>query len=74
MLLLLLLLSNKVMCDSVTPDTTACQAPLSMGFLRQEYWSGFPCLSLGDLPDLQIKPDSPKLQTDSLPFEPPGKP
>ena len=38
--------------------TVANQAPLSMGFSRQEYWSGFPCLSPGDLPDLGIEPTS----------------
>ena len=36
----------------------ACQEPLSMGFSRQEYWSGFPCPSPGDLPDTGIKPES----------------
>ena len=50
------------------------QAPLSMGLSRQEYWSGLPCPSPGDLPDPGIKPRSPALQADSLPFEPPGKP
>ena len=43
----------------VTPWTVACQAPLSMGFPRQEYWSGLPFLSPGDLPDPGIKPLSP---------------
>ena len=42
----------------VTPWTIACQAPLSMGFSRQEHWSGFPCPSPGDLPDPGIKPSS----------------
>ena len=42
----------------VTPWTVACQAPLSMGFSRQEYWSKLPCLTLGDLPNLGIKPKS----------------
>ena len=50
------------------------RAPLSMGFSRQEYWSGFPVLSPGDLLDPRIKPKSPTLQADSLPCEPPGKP
>ena len=50
----------------------ACQAPLSMGFPRQEYRSGLPC-SLGDLPDPGIKPGSPALGADSSQFEPPGK-
>ena len=57
-----------------TPQTVACQAPLSVGFCRQEYWSGLPCPPPGDLPDPGIKPRSPTLQTDSLPTEPPGKP
>ena len=43
---------------SVTPWTAACQAPLSMGFSRQEYWSGLPFPSPGDLPDSGIKPTS----------------
>ena len=54
--------------------TAAHQAPLSVEFSRQEYWSGLPCPSPGDLPDPGIKPISPVLQTDSLPTEPPGKP
>ena len=57
----------------VTPWTVACQAPLSMGFPRQEYWSGLPFPSPGDLPDPGIKPGSPALQADSLPPELPGK-
>ena len=58
----------------VTPWTVARQAPLSMEFSRQEYWSGLPCPSLGDLPHPGIKPGSPALQADSLPSEPPRKP
>ena len=50
----------------VTPWTVACLAPLSMGFLRQEYWSGLPFPSPGDLPDPGIKPVSPALQVDSF--------
>ena len=50
----------------VTPWTTAHQAPLSMGFSRQEYWSGWPCPPPGDLPDPGIEPLSPALQVDSL--------
>ena len=57
----------------VTPWTTACQAPLSMGFSRKEHWSGLPCPSPGDIPDPGIKPLSPAWQADSLPSEPPGK-
>ena len=49
------------------------QAPLSMEFSRQEYWSGLPFPSPGDLPDPGIKLRSPALQADSLPAEPPGK-
>ena len=44
-----------------TPWTIACQAPLSMGFSRQEYWSGLPFPSPGDLPDPGIEPGSPAL-------------
>ena len=58
----------------VTPRTVACQAPLSMGFSRQEYWSGLPFLPAGDLPHPGIEPWSPTWQADSLPSEPPGKP
>ena len=58
----------------VTPQTVACQAPLSMGFSRQEYWSGLPFPSPGDLLDPGIEPWSPVLQADSLPFEPLEKP
>ena len=49
-------------------------ASLSMGFSRQEYWSGLPFPSPGDLPNPGIEPKSPALQADSLPAEPPGKP
>ena len=52
----------------------ACQAPLSMGFPRQENWSGVPFPSLEGLPDPAIKPRSFALQADSLLIEPPGKP
>ena len=58
----------------VTPWTAACQAPLSMEFSRQEYWSGLPFPSPGDLLNPCIKPMSPALQADSLPSESPGKP
>ena len=57
----------------VTPRTVAFQAPLSMGFSRQQCWSGLPFPSPGDLPDPGIKPRSPTSQTDALPSEPPGK-
>ena len=61
------------MSDSATPGTVACQAPPSMGFSKQEYWSGLPFPSPEDLPNLGIEPGSPALQADSLPSEPPGK-
>ena len=52
-----------------TPWTVAHRAPLSMGFSRQEYWSGLPFPSPGDLPDPGIEPKSSALQADSLPTE-----
>ena len=51
----------------------ACQAPLSMEFSRQEYWSGLPFPSPGDLSDPRVEPRYPALQADSLLSEPPGK-
>ena len=57
-----------------TPWTVAYQVPPSMGFSRQECWSGLPFPSPGDLPDPGIKPGSPALQADALPSEPPWKP
>ena len=57
----------------VTPRTIAHQAPTSMGFSRQEYWSGVPFPSAGDLRDPGIEPRSPALQADTLPSKPPGK-
>ena len=62
--------SHLTLCD---PWTVACQAPLFMGFSRQEYWSGLPCPPPKDLPNPRIKPRSPTLQANSLPSEPPGK-
>ena len=53
------------LCD---PRTVAHQAPLSMGFSRQEYWSKQPFPSPGDIPDPEIEPRSPTLQADSLPL------
>ena len=58
----------------VTPWTVAHEASLSMEFSRQEYWSGLPFPSPGDLPDPGIEHRSLALQTDSLPSEQPGKP
>ena len=56
-----------------TPWTVAYQAPPSMGFSRQEYWSGLPFPSPGDLPDPGIEPWSPAFQADTLTSEPPGE-
>ena len=58
----------------MTPWTVAFQASPSMRFSRQEYWSGLPFPSPGDLPNPEIEPGSPALQADALPSEPPGKP
>ena len=70
------MLSRLAVSDSLWPrGLLAHQAPLSMGFSRQEYWSGLPCPPPGDLPNPGIKPRYPALQeTDSFPSEPPGKP
>ena len=57
-----------------TPWTVAHQAPPSLGVSRQEYWSGLPFPSLGDLPDPGIDPRSPALQAVTLTSEPPWKP
>ena len=54
------------------PHGLVCQAPLSMGFPRQEYWSGLPFPSSGDLPNQGIKPESPALQGRFFTIEPPG--
>ena len=62
--------SCQILCDSWI---VAHQAPLSIEFSRQEYWSGLPVPSSGDLPDPGIEARSPALQVDSLPSEPPGK-
>ena len=56
------------------PWTVAHQAPPSMGFSRQEYWSGLPFPSPGDLPNPGVEPRSPALQADALTSELPGKP
>ena len=55
-----------------TPWTVAYQVPPSVGFSRQEYWSGLPFPSPGDLPNPGTEPGSPALQADALPSEPPG--
>ena len=63
------------MSDSlVAPRTVPCQVPLSMGFPRQEYWSGLPFLFPGGLPDPGIEPKSPALAGGFFTTEPPGKP
>ena len=63
-------LSRVRLCDPM--DYIAHQAPLSMGVSQQEHWSELPFPPPGDLPDPDIKPGSPILQADSVPFEPPG--
>ena len=65
-------LVTKLCLAFVTPWTVTYQAPLSMVFPRQKYWSGLPFLSPGDLPDTGIKPLSPALQANSSPTEPQG--
>ena len=71
----MLLFSRSVMSDSFeTLCTGARQAPLSMGFLRQEYWSWLPFPSPGDLPDPGIEPMSPALAGGFFTTEPSGKP
>ena len=67
-------LSHTVMSDSVTPWTVAHQAPLSTGFLRQEYWSGLPLPSPGDLPYPGIEPRSPALAGRFFTTEPQRRP
>ena len=70
---MLLLFSHSVVSDSfATPWTTAHQAPLSMGFPRQEYWSGLLFSSPGDLLNPEIEAGSPAVQADALPPELPG--
>ena len=66
--------SHSVVLLFGTPWIVARQAPLSVGFARQEYWSGLPFSSPRHLPNPVIEPGSPALQTDSLLSEPPGKP
>ena len=66
--------SRSVVADSCDPQTVAHQGPLSLRYSRQEYWSGLPFPSPGDLPDAGVEPGSSALQADSLPTEPQGKP
>ena len=63
--------SRLTLCD---PMDYSLPGPLSMEFSSQEYWSGLPFPSSGDVPDPGIKPGSPALQADSLPTELLGKP
>ena len=62
--------SYPTLCDRMEPSRLLCP----WGFSRQEYWSGLPCPSPGDLLNPGIEPRSPSLKADSLPCEPPGKP
>ena len=71
---LILLISRQVVSDSfVTPWTAACQAPLSMGFPRKEYWEWVAISFSRDLPHPGIKPTSPALACGFFTAEPPGK-
>ena len=74
MYLCVCMLSHSVMANSVTLWTVACQSSPSMGFSRQEYWSGLLCPPPGDCPDSEIKPASPAWQVDSLPLSHQGSP
>ena len=67
-------LVSKLYPTLATLWTVACQVPLFVGFSRQEYWSGLPFPSPGDLPDPGTEPGSPALQADSLPTELQEKP
>ena len=68
------LLNDSYIVQPNNYDFTKDDAPLSMGFSRQEYRSELPCPLPGDLPDLGMEPGSAALQADSLPPEPPRKP
>ena len=68
------MLSHSVVSDSATSWTVALQAPLPMGFFRQEYWSGLPCPPPGDLPDPGIVPTCPALAGGFFTTAPRGKP
>ena len=72
--LLVFVSSRSGVSDSATPWTAAHQAPLSLGFSRQEYWSGLPSPSPEDLPDPGIDPTSPALAGGFFTTEPCGKP
>ena len=64
--------THSVVSNSLQSHELKPQAPLSMDFSRQEYWSGLPCTSPGDLPDPGTEPGSPTLKADSLLSELPG--
>ena len=70
----MLMLGHSVTSDFCDLWNVNCQAPLSMGFSRQEYWSVLPCPSPQALSDPGIESRSPALQVDSSLSEPPGKP
>ena len=70
----MVLTQRSTLCLFTTTLTVARQAPLSMGFSRQESWCGLPCPLQEDLPNPGIEPRSPALQAYSLPYVPPGKP
>ena len=74
LLKLLSFICSVVSNSSATPWTIAYQAPLSMGFPRQEYWSGLPFPSPWDIPDPEIELVSPDWQVDSLPLNHLGSP
>ena len=63
------MLNHSIMSNFASPWTVAHQAPLWVGFSRQEYWSGLPFPSPEDLPDPGIKARSPVFQGDSLPYD-----
>ena len=65
---MLVVQSRLTVCDSMA------EAPLSLGFSKQEFWSGLPFPSPGDLPDPEMEPGSLASQVDSLPSELPGRP
>ena len=70
-----MLFSYQIVSNSfVIPWTVACQAPLSMGFPRQEYWSGLPFSSPGDLPNPESEPVSPTMVGNFFTTEPPKMP
>ena len=64
----------ELLSNSANPWMVPCQAPLSVGFSRQEGWNALPCSPSGDLPDPGMEPVSPALQADSLPLSHQGGP